>query len=122
MRFTVESPGYFEIYPSCKLDITSTDVGENTTYTIEVTECQEDTLGGVGRAVLKNGEIVPWEEYLTVNVNEYVSLVENATTVSFSRSEMMKEDAEFKFLYFDLMVLPDEENDRPWYLWSYSLI
>lgn len=76
----------------------------------------------MGLAVLKNGENVPSEEYLTSNVNEYVSLVENATTVSFSRSQMMKEDAKLIFFNFALYVFPDEENDRPWYQWSYSLI
>lgn len=69
LGFGVDQPGHYELHPSCNVNINSTDVGELTTYTIQVTECQERTYGRLTRVVSRNGEIVVSYDNLKIEGN-----------------------------------------------------
>lgn len=125
LGFGVDQPGHYELHPSCNVNINSTDVGELTTYTIQVAECQERTYGRLTRVVSRNGEIVVSYDNLKIEGNQEV-LQGNAMSVSFNRSRVMNEDEKLKYLILELVVFPKETFSsqiyRPRYEWRYTII
>lgn len=102
--------GYYEIYPTCSLDITSSGIGEITTYTIVVSDCHEKPEGDVVRRFLKNGKRIYSTDYLTIE-ETHESIQESVTTVSFDRSRMMNDNVELS-LWFSLYYI-SQENRTP---------
>uniref|UniRef100_A0A8W8NXZ4 Uncharacterized protein n=1 Tax=Magallana gigas TaxID=29159 RepID=A0A8W8NXZ4_MAGGI len=102
--------GYYEIYPTCSLDITSSDNREITIYTIVVSDCHEKPEGDVVRRFLKNGKRIYSTDYLTME-ETHESRQESVTTVSFNRSRMMNDNVELS-LWFSLYYI-SQENRTP---------
>lgn len=115
--------GYYEIYPSCNLDVTSSDVAGITTCTIIISWCREETIGRLEHTVIKHREITPSTEYLTIEENQ-PSTPWNVTTVSFKRSNMTNDHVNLT-LHFNLDVFPQDSVSqkilRPNYKWHYLL-
>lgn len=112
---------YYEIYPSCNLDVTSTNVGEMITYTIVVSGCEEETRLWLSDQAWKNGERLKSTHYLTIEENKD-SMLGGVTTVSFNRSQLTNDNVKLKLSYY-LDVMPkDPLSPWPWYRWSYNII
>lgn len=115
--------GYYEIYPSCNLDVTSFDVAGKTSCTIIISGCREETIGRLEHTVIKHRDITTSTEYLTIEKNQ-PSTLGNVTTVSFNRSNMTNDHVNLT-LYFDLDVFPQDSISlnilRPNYKWHYLL-
>lgn len=119
--FGQDSIDYYQIYPSCNLDVTSTNVGEIITYTIVVSGCEEDTKLWLSDQARKNGERIKSTYYLTIEENKD-SMLGGVTTVSFNRSKLTNDNVKLKLSYY-LDVMPkDPRSPRPWYRWSYNII
>lgn len=115
--------GYYEIYPSFNLDVTSSDLAGVTTCTIIISGCREETIGRLEHTVIKHRDITTSTEYLTIEENQ-PSTLENVTTVSFHRSNMTNDHVNLT-LHFDLDVFPQDRISqnilRPNYKWHYLL-
>lgn len=109
--------GYYEIYPSCNLDVTSFDVAGKTSCTIITSGCREETIGRLEHTVIKHREINPSTEYQP-------STLGNVTTVSFNISNMTNDHVNLT-LHFNLDVFPQDSVSqkilRPNYKWHYLL-
>lgn len=113
-----EDIGYYEIYPTCSLDITSSDNREITIYTIVVSDCHEKPEGDVVRRFLKNGERIYSTDYLTIEETQE-SRQESVTTVSFNRSRMMNDNVELS-LWFGLYHV-SQDNLTPDFYRAYII-
>lgn len=112
---------YYEIYPSCNLDVTSTNVGEMITYTIVVSGCEEETRLWLSDQAWKNGERLKSTHYLTIEENKD-SMLGGVRTVSFNRSQLTNDNVKLKLSYY-LDVMPkDPLSPWPRYRWSYNII
>nr|XP_034319291.1 uncharacterized protein LOC117687173 [Crassostrea gigas] len=98
--------GFYKIHLNCNVDVTSSDVGEITTYTIVVSECpREETEGeweeyewGLLHYLYKGAKPIPSVDYLTIEENKQ-STLGNVTTVSFNRSSLINDNIDMR-LYF----------------------
>lgn len=121
--FVDEDVGYYEIYPCFNVDVTSSDVGGITTCTIIISECRGKTYGRLEHTVIKDGEVTPSTEYLTIEESQ-PSTLGNEMTVSFNRPNMSNDHVNLT-LHFDLDVFPQDSisqnNLRPKYEWHYLL-
>nr|XP_034319759.1 uncharacterized protein LOC117687411 [Crassostrea gigas] len=116
--------GYYKIYPNCNIDVTSSDVGEITTYTIVVSECPgEETEGGwkewsLAHELFKGVKQIPSADYLTIEENQQ-STLGNVTTVSFNRSSLKNANVDMTLIF----VLHTYSGDTlvPWIQWNYFL-
>lgn len=115
--------GYYEIYSSCNLDVTSSDVAGITTCTIIISGCGEETIGRLEHTVIKHRDITTSTEYLTIEENQ-PSTLGNVTTVSFNISNMTNDHVNLT-LHFNLDVFPQDSVSqkilRPNYKWHYLL-
>nr|XP_034320222.1 uncharacterized protein LOC117687578 isoform X1 [Crassostrea gigas] len=114
----IQDIGYYEIHPSCNLDVTSFDVGEITTYTIVVSECPGKPSGSLIDELYKNGELIYSKEYLIKEeTQEYMQ--KSVTTVSFNRSRMMNDNVELS-LWFGLYHV-SQDNLTPDFYRAYII-
>nr|XP_034320156.1 uncharacterized protein LOC117687542 [Crassostrea gigas] len=116
--------GYYKINPNCNIDVTSSDVGEITTYTIVVSECPgEETEGGwkeygLWHELFKGTKYIPSADYLTIEENQQ-STLGNVTTVSFNRSSLKKNNVDLT-LYFYLSTY-SQDTPVSMIQWNYYL-
>lgn len=110
--------GYYEIYPSCNMDVTSTDVGDITTYTIVVSECPAETEGSLYCSDGKTGMPVTSTGYLTIEENKQ-STLGNVTTVSVNRPNLANDNIDLKLTFY--LITPAQDNLRPWSEWDYYI-
>ncbi len=116
--------GYYKINPKCNIDVTSSDVGEITTYTIVVSECpREETEGklkqwGLWHKLFKGRKHIPSACYLIIEENQQ-STLGNVTTVSFNRSSLKKNNVDLT-LYFYLSTY-SQDSPVSMIQWNYYL-
>lgn len=116
--------GFYKIHLNCNVDVTSSDVGEITTYTIVVSECPgEETEGewkewGLLDQLFKGAKQIPSEYYLTIKENQQ-STLGNVTTVSFNRSSLMNSNVDMLLTFY--LSTYSQDTLVPWIEWNYIL-
>nr|XP_034319346.1 uncharacterized protein LOC117687207 [Crassostrea gigas] len=118
--------GNYKIYPNCNVDITSSDVGEITTYTIVVSECPEEktegewNVYGLYHELSKGVKRIPSADYLTIEENQQ-STLGNVTTVSFNRSSLKNDNVDMTLCFIFTAVSKDTSVHVHWITWNYFL-
>lgn len=110
--------GYYEIYPSCNLDVTSSDVEGITTYVFVISECPKETNWGLYNEVSLNGQLIYSNSYLTIEENKE-SMLGNITTVGVNRSLLTKLNVDMTLMFY--ITTHPRDSQTAWNKWFYII-
>lgn len=107
---------YYEIYHSCNLDVTSTNVGEIITYTMLYQDTKRKPNCGLAT---KHGK---WWTHQIYTLFDNRGKQGFHAGRCFNRSKLTNDNVKLKLSYF-LDVMPkDPLSPWSWYRWSYNII